>query len=67
LNFSCQQGSHQLKIYCQILIFVFLNLLNQFLVILWVFQHPFLALIIFWIHSEYLFLYVFFVWEPKNE
>jgi len=52
-------GSHQLIIYSQILILVFLNLLNQFQDILWAFQHPFLTLFIFWIPSEYIYIYIY--------
>jgi hypothetical protein len=46
LNFSCQH-SHQSKIYCQILILIFLNFIKHFLVILRAFQHTFLVPIIF--------------------
>jgi len=46
-------------IYCQISILVFLNLLNQFLAILWAFIIFFSLQLFFWISSEYTFLYFF--------
>ena len=42
--------------HCQILIFVFLNLLNQFLAIFWAFWHPLFTAIIFFIFFQ---IYVF--------
>jgi hypothetical protein len=63
LNFLCQQGSHQSTKYCQISIFVFLNLLNQILAIFKALRHPLLTAIIFWIF--FLFL-VFFGREKVN-
>ena len=45
--FLCQYGSHQSMIYCQILIFLLLYLLNQFLAIFWAFWHPLFTAIIF--------------------
>jgi hypothetical protein len=62
LNFLCQQGYHQLIKYCQILIFVFLNLSNQILTIFWAFWHPLFTVIFF----DNIFYLLFFFTRKKN-
>jgi hypothetical protein len=66
LNFLCQSGSHQSTIYCQILIFIFLNVLNQFLVISGRFGILFSLLLFF---EFFLFfspnIYFWFFWKKK--
>jgi hypothetical protein len=57
-----QQGSHRSMIYRQISIFVFLNLLNQFLTIFWAFWHPLFIVIFF----DNIFYFLFFLRERKN-
>ena len=62
LHFLCQHGSHQSTKYCQILIFVFLNLLNQFLVIFWVLWHSLFTDIFFY----FIFYFFVFFWREKK-
>jgi hypothetical protein len=61
LNFLCQQGSHQSTKYHQISIFVFLNLLNQFLIIFRVLRHR----VIFFYNIFLIFLYSIFFKRKK--
>jgi hypothetical protein len=77
MNFLCQQGSHKSMIYCKISIFVFFNLLNQFLAILggptafltatYIFIYLFIIIIYLICFRLLLFVFFsFFVWGPKN-
>jgi hypothetical protein len=67
LIFLCQEDSHQSTKYCQIFIFVFLNLLNQFLITFLAFWHPFFTVIIFLIiFFDILYFFIFFMCgDPK--
>jgi len=58
LNFSLSTGLFIYKIYCQILIFEFLSLLNQFLAIFRALWQPLLTVIIFWIFFNILFYFL---------
>ena len=58
LNFLCQQGLISQQNTVKILIFIFLNLLNQFLVIFWATWHP-LFTVIFFYNIFFIFLYFF--------
>jgi hypothetical protein len=62
LNFLCQQGSHQSTKYYQILIFVILNLLNQFLIIFKALWHPLFTVIFF--YNIFWFFCIF--WREKK-
>jgi hypothetical protein len=62
LNFLCQQGLISQQNTIKILIFIFLNLLNQFLVIFWATWHLLFTVIFFY----NIFYFFIFFWREKK-
>ena len=67
MNFLHQQGFHQSTKYCQILIFVFLNILNQILAIFRVFRHPLLTAIVFLDFFIWFLIRIFFLFFEREK